>query len=144
MIKQFKGEFAFLSNFQLCRIELEGRIYPSAEHAYQAHKVAAPDDELWKALCETKYISAAEIKKKSRTVKLRSDWEEVKVQIMKDVLLCKFQQNATLKTLLLDTGKQEIQEGNTWNDVFWGVDLHTGYGENWLGKLLMQVRTELK
>jgi predicted NAD-dependent protein-ADP-ribosyltransferase YbiA (DUF1768 family) len=46
--------------------------------------------------------------------------------------------------MLLATGDAEIQEGNTHGDLYWGVDLHTGEGENVLGKLLMKVREEVK
>ncbi len=45
---------------------------------------------------------------------------------------------------LLATGARKLVEGNTWKNVFWGVDLRTGEGENHLGQILMQVREELK
>lgn len=45
--------------------------------------------------------------------------------------------------LLLDTGDAILEEGNHWNDTFWGVRLKNGQGQNHLGKILMQVRMEL-
>ena len=42
------------------------------------------------------------------------------------------------------TGNLVLEEGNGWHDTFWGVDLKTGEGENHLGRILMQVREELR
>lgn len=47
-----------------------------------------------------------------------------------------------LREKLLATGDAELVEGNTWGDRFWGVC--NGVGQNWLGRLLMQVRDEIK
>ena len=60
---------------------------------------------------------------------------------MFDLVLEKFKQNPELKQKLLETGNQELIEGNTWNDTFWGVC--NGQGQNWLGKILMLARSEL-
>ena len=48
------------------------------------------------------------------------------------------------RTLLLETGNEYIQEGNWWNDTFWGFCLKTNTGENKLGKLIMKIRNELR
>ena len=78
-----------------------------------------------------------------RRVKLRPDWEQVKVGLMEEIVRAKFTQNEELKRLLLATGDKRLAEGNTWGDTFWGVDLRTGQGENHLGRILMKVRGEL-
>lgn len=87
-------------------------------------------------------LAAGEAKKLGRTVVLRPDWNEVKVSIMRNVLALKFRQNPDLREKLLATGEAELIEGNHWKDTFWGVC--NGVGENWLGKLLMELREELK
>ena len=46
--------------------------------------------------------------------------------------------------MLLATKEAVLKEGNTWNDVFWGISLKTGRGENNLGKILMRVREKLR
>lgn len=74
---------------------------------------------------------------------LRPDWEEVKIGIMEEIVRAKFTQNPHLAEKLLATGGQQIAEGNTWGDTCWGVDSRTGEGENHLGQILMQVRSEL-
>ena len=62
---------------------------------------------------------------------------------MEEIVRAKFTQNHALRQQLLDTGDRELREGNSWHDIFWGVDLRTGKGENHLGKILMKVRSEL-
>ena len=47
-----------------------------------------------------------------------------------------------LKRQLLETGAAELIEGNYWGDRYWGVC--KGVGDNWLGKLLMTVRKEIR
>ena len=57
---------------------------------------------------------------------------------MRMVISMKFDQNPDLKAKLVATGNQELVEGNTWYDTFWGKC--GGVGENWLGRLLMAYR----
>ena len=83
-------------------------------------------------------------KKAGRRVRLRPDWEEVKVGIMEQIVRAKFTQNEVLKWRLIATGEAELVEGNSWHDTCWGVDTKTGEGQNHLGRILMKVRQELK
>lgn len=136
IINKFSGRYNFLSNFYPCRIYLDGIAFPSVEHAFQAAKTLNIEERKNVAVCRT----SAEAKKYGRNVELRNDWERVKVQIMLDLLRQKFQ-NVSLKELLISTEDAELVEGNTWNDTFWGVSNNTG--SNMLGKLLMQVRSEI-
>lgn len=140
MINQFKDEFAFLSNFYPCQITVEDKVYQSSEHAYQAHKCENPEDaEMIRNL-----PTAWEAKKKSYKIKMRYNWDDIKVAEMVLIVYKKFKQNPDLAQQLLNTGDQELVEGNTWGDEFWGVNLHTGQGRNMLGKCLMGVRNALK
>ena len=63
---------------------------------------------------------------------------------MLQIVRAKFAQNPDLAARLLRTGDRKLIEGNTWHDVFWGMDLNTGQGENHLGRILMQVREEMR
>ena len=87
---------------------------------------------------------AAQAKGVGRRVALRPDWENVKLSFMEEIVYAKFSQNEQLKQMLLATKEAVLKEGNTWNDVFWGVSLKTGRGENNLGKILMRVREKLR
>ena len=77
-------------------------------------------------------------------MKRRADWEQVKYDIMEQIVRAKFTQNEELREKLHATGNSELIEGNTWGDTCWGVDLRTGRGRNCLGQILMKVRAELK
>lgn len=138
MIEKFRGQYGFLSNMHPCDIEYNGRHFHSSEGAYMSRK---NNSKSWVDLCSNTQ-SGVIIKKASHYITLLKDWDEIKLGVMEDVLRIKFQ-IPELKMLLLETGDLHIQEGNTWNDTFWGVDLKTGEGQNNLGILLMKIRKEL-
>jgi len=134
-ITSFRGPYRFLSNFHPCLIKRDGLTFSSVEHAYQAAKSLDPA-----VRAEfTESIPPGAAKRRGRRVKLRPDWEEVKLDVMLGLLRRKFTQ-LDLRRQLLATGDAELIEDNDWGDHFWGVCM--GVGENHLGKLLMQVRGE--
>lgn len=135
MIKYFRGKYYFLSNFSDSNISINGTTFLNGEAAFQSFK----DLEKQK---EFSQLTPSEAKEKGRKVKLRSDWESIKNYIMYSVVKAKFEQNEDLKNKLLNTGEEILQEGNTWGDYYWGVC--RGSGSNKLGKILMQVRDELR
>ncbi len=139
MINEFTGDYRWLSNFTPVKIELECIEYPSVEAAYMSAKC---HDKEWKDVCKDPKNSAGTIKRLSKKVKLREDWEQVKLDVMKVCLREKFTQEPFLSNLL-ETGTEFIQEGNWWKDKYWGVCLQTGKGENHLGKLIMIIRKSL-
>jgi ribA/ribD-fused uncharacterized protein len=136
-IYAFRDATEFLSNFYSSPIEYDGTEYPTVEHAFQAAKTLD--------LNQRAAIQAApgpsEAKRLGRSADLRPDWEEVKVDIMRELLRVKFS-DTTLQEKLLKTGDRVLVEGNTWGDTFWGVC--RGKGENHLGLLLMEIRSELQ
>jgi ribA/ribD-fused uncharacterized protein len=129
--------YAFLSNFHPSTIWIGGKSYPSVEHAYQAHKTLNEDSR--EMIRNAKDPSIA--KKLGRGVKMRPDWEVVREGLMRDFIRKKFE-SPFLADQLLKTGDSELVFGNTWNDRVWGVC--RGTGSNLLGKILMEVRQELK
>lgn len=133
MIDRFSGEYSFLSNFHSVRIKYEGLIYPSVEHAYQASKTLVKSVRVKVREAPTAGIA----KKMGRRIELRDDWDKVKLEIMRSLLLKKFRV-LELRSRLLGTVGEELVEGNNWGDRYWGVC--GGKGENNLGKLLMEVR----
>lgn len=137
MIDSFRNEYYFLSNFFDAEVEYEGIIYKNNEAAFQAQKVLNDDEKQ-----KFSDLNPREAKRLGRKVKLRSDWRKVREKYMYEICKAKFQQHEDLSEKLLKTGNQELIEGNAWNDTFWGVC--NGKGENRLGKILMDIREELK
>lgn len=138
-IDSFREENFFLSNFYEAPVTYLGRTYLCNEAAFQAQKCMTEEEKE-----PFTKMRPAESKKAGRKVLLRPDWEQVKVGIMEEIVRAKFMQNEDLKQQLLATGDAELEEGNTWNDTFWGVHLKNGKGQNHLGKILMKVRAELQ
>jgi len=138
IIDRFAGPYRFLSNFYPATVVFEGLTYPDAEHAYQSAKTLD--------MTERRRIAAlptpAEAKHAGEALKYRDDWPQIKYQVMLTCVRDKFTRNPSLRTQLLATGNAYLEEGNTWHDQIWGV--YQGQGTNWLGKILMQVRGELR
>ncbi len=134
----FTRAFDFLSNFYPAKIEIDGVCYQNAEAAFQAQKCINPADRV-----EFSDLPAVKAKRRGRQVKLRPDWESVRLSVMARVVGAKFMQNPNLAVRLVATGMMPLVEGNIWGDTFWGVDARTGNGENHLGKILMNVREDL-
>ena len=138
MIDKFNGEYRWLSNFYPAVILYKGDVFPTSEHAYQAMKTFHPE--------EYEQIRAASTPGKAKRlgsrVTLRPDWDNVKLGLMLEIVTAKFREHPELAEKLLATGDEELIEGNTWNDTFWGVC--DGKGKNYLGRILMLIREELR
>jgi ribA/ribD-fused uncharacterized protein len=139
MIKTFDGENAFLSNFAHAEMVWDNIVWPTSEHAYQAAKSLDRDVRLTFSRMKSPGVA----KRAGKHVLLRPDWESVKVDLMKEIVRAKFEQNPDLKQRLIATAGQHLEEGNWWNDKFWGVcPAGSSNGKNMLGKILMELRDE--
>lgn len=136
VISRFSGLHSFLSNFYPARVSLDGEVYRAVEYAYQAAKTT--DEGLRLKVQEA--LNSTLARRLGRHLGLRPGWEEMKLEIMENLVRQKFQ-NPRLAEKLLETGTDELIEGNWWGDTFWGVC--NGVGENHLGKILMKIRKEL-
>jgi len=136
VIGPFSGEFDWLSNFFPCKLEFEGLTFDNSEAAFQAAKCLNPIER-------TKFVglAAGKSKRLGKKVELRPDWNDIRIDVMREVLRAKFNQNPELREKLIATGDAELIEGNNWRDFYWGVC--NGKGQNHLGKLLMEVSAEL-
>jgi ribA/ribD-fused uncharacterized protein len=137
IITRFAGSWAFLSNFYVCWFEWGGQSWPTAEHAYQASKAIHPEHR--DAIRNAR--TPGEAKRFGRQIPLRAGWDQVKHDVMHEILRAKFS-DPQLRLWLLATGDALLEEGNTWGDTYWGTV--NGVGANHLGQLLMVVRTELE
>ena len=137
MIDSFLGPYAFLGNDYPVNVDLDDHTYPSVEHAYQASKTRDPHKR-------TRIRSAATVdlaRQMGAALSLTGDKRNL--EVMRRLLLDKFTSYQDLEDKLLATGTTDLING-TWDsrDTFWGV--HRGVGENMLGKLLMEIRHDLR
>ena len=134
----FKNEYRWLSNFYKLQEprDLYGCVFYYTENLYQAFKCNKADDFILMAS-----LTPGEAKQFGKRVELNPDFEANKLSIMKQILDIKFRQEY-FKRRLLATGNCLIFEENSWKDFFWGC--HNGIGENHLGKIIMEIREELK
>ena len=135
-IDRFVGSYSFLNNFFSSTIYVKGISYPTVEHAYQSHKTL--DDNASEIIRNAKDPMIA--KKLGRSIVIRSDWDDIKIDLMRTFIKLKFE-NPILREMLISTQDLELVQTNQWNDKFWGVC--KGIGDNWLGKILMEVRDEI-
>ena len=144
VILRFKGPYEFLSNFYPCKVVLGVEMYPTLEHAYQAAKT----DDLVERAEILAVVIPGKAKRLGRRVAIRSNWEDVKVRVMQDLIEQKFGPllNPELVGTLRLTGEALLVEGNYWHDNYWGVcycERCLGVGENVLGRLLIARRAVL-
>jgi predicted NAD-dependent protein-ADP-ribosyltransferase YbiA (DUF1768 family) len=155
-ITSFSGKHAFLGMFYFNAIfYFDGDPYRSAEAAFRASKILPRHERIsftgwgckpWEVHKRARYILPCF---------LRKDWEQ-DVQML-EVQRAKFA-NQDLQIKLLETGAAELINSNLCHDNYWGVcNCHSvaaekrkyglgrncsGFGDNRLGRILMQVRTE--
>ena len=118
------------------KIELDGLIFPTTENAFQASK--SLDQEVRKYFLR---LSPDEAKKLGRQIQCRPDWEDVKDDVMCQILKKKYK-HPLIRKWLLATGDAYLEETNTWGDTYWGVC--KGVGKNKLGRLIMRIRQEIR
>jgi ribA/ribD-fused uncharacterized protein len=123
-----------------CKVWWRGIEYPSSEHAFVASKIEFTGklSSILHRIKVAKIKSPGDAKKYGKTVTLAPNWKEEQVEIMREIVWNKFEQNHDLAKKLLNTGDAELVEGNTWHDYHWGVC--NGQGQNQLGIILMEVR----
>jgi hypothetical protein len=137
----YEQEFYVLSNFSPFRIIWRGLDFDTSEHVYHWEKF--PDfTEIQNAILLAR--SAHRAFKTAEYYKdlIRLDWHEVKVSVMKEILLAKIKQHKYVEKKLMDTGDRWLVE-DSWRDDFWGWG-EDGKGQNMLGRLWMEIRDELR
>lgn len=136
----YEQEFYVLSNFSSFRVSWMGIDFDTAEAAYHWAKFPNNPDiqlEIIDARSAHDAFKIAQLEKNKR----RSDWDEVKVKIMKDILYAKVLQHEYVYKKLMETGSRKLVE-DSWRDDFWGHGPDKN-GQNMLGKLWEEVRSEL-
>lgn len=136
-LKNPYGEF---SNFSPHPFDLDGESWPTSEAYFQACKF---EDRAYREQIRLapSPMKAANLGR-SRSVPLRTDWNEVKDDAMRRALKAKFAAHPQLRSLLLSTGDEPIIEATT-GDLYWGCGT-SGDGLNRLGELLVELRAFLR
>lgn len=133
-------DYGCFSNFSAHGFRLGGQWWDTSEHYFQAQKFAGTPHEQQIRQAKTPKRAAEMGRERSRP--LRRDWEHIKDQVMLDAVRQKFLTHADIRDILLGTGQEELVE-NARGDYYWGCGAD-GSGRNMLGKILMQVRDELR
>lgn len=133
----------FMSNYYSCEFMMDGIRYKNAEAAFQSHKVPLEERRQFSDM------PPAAAKHFGRHVSFPANWDKTRDDVMRRVVMAKFEQNEDLKRRLLETGTQPIEEDTTsWHDNYWGncrcPKCRNIQGQNRLGIILMETRDKLK
>ncbi len=136
----YEHEYYVFSNFSAFAIEWKGHLCMTSEHAYHTEKFE--DEKLKELIRATRSAHDSQKIAQQHKDQYRSDWNEVKVVIMKEILHAKVAQHPYVKKKLLESGERTLVE-DSWRDDFWGWGTNKD-GQNMLGKLWMEVRNEVR
>jgi ribA/ribD-fused uncharacterized protein len=138
----YEREFYPFSNFSSFQVEWKGRLWPTAEHAYQAAHFLETSPELVEKIAKAKSADAAFRIANASADKEISNWDVIKIGIMEDICRHKLQQNPYVQQKLLETLALPLVEDSP-KDNFWGWGPNRD-GRNELGKIWMRLREGLK
>lgn len=134
--------YGCFTNFSSHGITIERIHWPAAEHYYQAQKFLGTKDRyIIHAIHNAKTPEESAALGRCPDHKVRPDWESVKINIMRTVVLEKFNTHKDIREILLSTGKEILVE-NSPTDYFWGCGASKSPQNN-LGKILMDIRSKL-
>lgn len=135
----YEHEFYVFSNYSSFMLEWNGKLYPTSEHAYHSEKFE--DENLKEQLRNTRSAHDSQVFANTNKDKRRKDWDDVKLDIMREILKAKVSQHPYVMKKLVESGDKELIE-DSWRDDFWGWGPNKD-GANHLGKLWMEIRSEL-
>lgn len=149
-----KGEYRNFSNMSEHRIDFDGSTYATIEHYFQAMKAKEfKDDEIYEKIVKAKTAKAAKALGKKVKGFEKEIWDSKRDDIMRSALRTKFVQHPELRKQLQETGERMIGEADA-RDKYWGIGTSVTSekskhpdkwaGQNKLGKMLMDLRSEFK
>lgn len=136
-IKFYKSvePYGYLNNFRKAPMFIYNAWYKNVEAAYQSRKTFSLEEQESIRLASNPRTA----RDLGQVVSIRSDWDQVKYQIMAECILAKFVQHKDLRERLLSTGNEQLIEDSE-TDFYWGCGAD-GTGQNNLGKILMITRS---
>lgn len=137
-----------LGNFSPHEVEYplgSGMLFKTAEHAYQTISIDSEEySDVATAVMSAETPDAAREIVVENEVARRKDWNQVKVDMIFDIMRAKVMQNEEVEKVLIATYPMRLYESEP-NDTFggfWGI-MPDGTGINWIGRILMEIREEL-
>ncbi len=133
-------QYSEFSNFAAFPFEIDGQVWPTVEHYFQAQKFRDPEHV--ERIRQAGSPKQAKMLGRSRKFPIREDWDTFRDEVMLKAVRAKFTSHDDLRDLLVGTGKKQLIEASPF-DSYWGSG-RSGKGRNRLGEILMQVREELR
>lgn len=142
----YEQDFYILSNFSAFEVEWSGFTFKTSEHLYHWMRFTISNEPnaqfiAGKIMNAHSAHDAFKIAQECKASQV-SNWNEIKCGFMKQILHAKADQHEYVHRKLLATGDRELIE-DSWRDDFWGWGPNRD-GQNMLGKLWMEVRSELR
>jgi len=138
----YPKEFYVFDNFTAFQVEYEGYLYPTSEHAYQAAMFKGIAEDIVEKIKKAKSSHDAQKIAQENKSKRIENWNEIKKEIMKNILRCKIEQHPYVLKKLIASGDREIIE-DSWRDSEWGWG-EDKKGKNLLGTIWMELRDEYR
>ena len=154
VINKVKEEWGELGNMAPFEILHEGKIWTRSEQLFQALRLKPEAEDLREKIRTEKNpmaskMMAKRIFKENPEQMAVEPLSEADLDNMRLVLKAKLTQHQAIQDALMLTGEREIVEDATrrqrGSGLFWGAALQedgSWKGENWLGKLWMELREE--
>jgi ribA/ribD-fused uncharacterized protein len=137
----YEQDFYPFSNFSSFQIEWKGIVFQTSEHVYHYEKFNCNEGRITQAKILLSRSAHDAFKIAQTKEGRRPDWEEIKVDVMRQILWLKIDQHDYVQKKLLATGTRRLVE-NSWRDDFWGWGPNRD-GKNMLGRVWMELRTEM-
>jgi ribA/ribD-fused uncharacterized protein len=133
-----ESRWHYLSPFSAHEVEIDGMIYKTAEHAYQALRMKAEAQEKIRNAASPleAWRLAQEAKKKGSL-----DESVDKDELMEKIFRAKLAQHSDIMDILKESCERELLKVYD-TDYYWGTGTD-GSGQNKMGKLWMKLRNEL-
>lgn len=142
------NENFILSNMFPCKITYKDKLFHGVDHLYYyllyfQHPTVQNKIAKCKGVCAN--FKAKKIGDENAEL-IKDITDSQKVNLIMKCIRLKYQQNRHCSDYLLGSNDAVLVEHAYWGDTFWGCMLKNGLyeGENHTGKILMQIRDELR
>lgn len=132
------GKFDVLDNYSANIIEYESLKFYTTEHYYHWNKFTDVDTELAEVIRLARSPAEAHRLARVHRDRIPADWDHRKLDVMRSGIAMKLGQHPDVRAVLKLTGDRRLIE-NSSDDLFWGIG-RSGHGENWMGRLWMELR----